>query len=197
MKDRQTTIHTIVDLQKLVAGLYDTIEAQDATIKWLRSNPTYMVCSNCNKTTKLVPACTHQAIMEHDNSVIDRIYQESMNKDAIIERQRVLIHGYGIRINESIDGSYEQQATIDKLSDENGYLRNRLRAIRDIPNDNEMRERLASALYDIQTYGVRIAIPHPPVIRGGFDKSFAELTDIDKLAPLRAADHILDIVRGE
>jgi len=64
-------------------------------------------------------------------------------------------------------------------------------------HSREMRERIASALHDHTRYWMKVAIKYPMVTRGFLDKTFDELAAIDKLAPLRDADTILDVIRGE
>ena len=64
-------------------------------------------------------------------------------------------------------------------------------------DDDDLRTRLAAALHAHTTYWMRIAIKHPDIDRGFLNKPFDELAPIDKLAPLRDADTILSIVRGE
>ena len=65
------------------------------------------------------------------------------------------------------------------------------------PPDNDLRIRLASALHDLTTHWMKVAIKHPDIGRDFLDKPFDELASIDKYAALRDADTILDFLRGK
>lgn len=62
---------------------------------------------------------------------------------------------------------------------------------------NDLRTRLAAALHDHTTYWMKVAIAAPDLRKEFLDKTFDELAAVDRVAPLRDADHILDVVRGE
>jgi hypothetical protein len=64
-------------------------------------------------------------------------------------------------------------------------------------HDNDLRTRLAAALHDHTVKWMKIAAERPEINRDFVDKPFDELAAIDRLAPLRDADTILDVVRGE
>lgn len=72
-------------------------------------------------------------------------------------------------------------------------------AIRDVTpvHDKAIRIRLASALHDMTRHWMKVATACPNIDRMFLDKSFDELALLDRLAPLRDADTILDILRGK
>ena len=64
-------------------------------------------------------------------------------------------------------------------------------------HDEDTRIRLASALHDMTCHWMEVATKRPNIDRVFLDKPFDELAPIDRLAPLRDADTIIDLLRGE
>lgn len=72
-------------------------------------------------------------------------------------------------------------------------------AIQDVKHthDQDTRVRLASALHDMTRYWMKVATKRPNIDRMFLDNPFDELALLDRIAPLRDADTILDLLRGE
>ena len=63
-------------------------------------------------------------------------------------------------------------------------------------DDDDLRTRIASVLYDHTMYWMKIIAKYHDVDRSFLNHPFDELADVDKLVVLRDADQILDIIRG-